>query len=76
MTEDKDKICRHFARVLQKTRAGSDILDILYVEDRGEETARVLFADKNTGRLRRLDVNITADSGLSMLKDIIYALEN
>ena len=76
MMEDKDRICREFARVLQKTRIGENVLDILYVQDEHEETARVLYRDLITGRLERLEVNITADSGLSILKDIIYALEN
>lgn len=76
MMEDKDRICREFARVLQKTRIGENVLDILYVQDEHEETARVLYRDLITGRLERLEVNITADSGLSILKDIIYALED
>lgn len=76
MMEDKDRICREFARVLQKTRIGGNVLDILYVQDEHEETARVLYRDLITGRLERLEVNITADSGLSILKDIIYALED
>ncbi|MBR6405272.1 MAG: hypothetical protein IKS18_03660 [Lachnospiraceae bacterium] len=74
--EDKEAIIKSFVRALQLTRIGENITEGEYFKDKGDETAILYIRDRNTGKHRSFTVNITADSGLSIMKDIIFALEN
>lgn len=74
--EDKEAIIKSFVRALQLTRIGENITEGEYFVDKGDETAILYIRDRNTGKHRYFTVNITADSGLSIMKDIIFALEN
>lgn len=65
--EIKERIIEHLETLLKATRAGRDIdrLDL----DRKQETVAIIF--KN-GCIRKVD--ITADSGMGIIKDVISRL--
>lgn len=64
--EDKAKICKLFGKLLQYTRFGSDIEDIKYsINENGEETATIYYRNDY-----KKDINVTADSGIAMIRDI------
>jgi len=66
MKEDKKKILYNLLQTLKSTRAGEDIEDIIYYNmvSLGEYVDVVY----DTGFIRRIDV--TADSGIAMIRDI------
>lgn len=67
--EDKREILARLLHVLQATRAGRDIADLELEENKYGEYCKIVF---NSGKRRVVD--ITADSGLSIIKDVIAAL--
>lgn len=69
--EDRDFICRQLANLLQHTRAGSGIRSIT----RSQETPHAdEFATIEYSNGYRQFVNITADSGVAIIKDICKAI--
>lgn len=74
-TEDKYRILKLFTPVLRETRAFPDLERIDYIKDEEGETARLVVEDP-TGQCPPtfIDVDITADSGTAMLKDILKAV--
>jgi len=74
--EDKEAIIKAFVQALQLTRVGGNITEGEYFTDKGDEAAVLYIRDMNTGKHRPFTVNITADSGVSIMKDILFALEN
>lgn len=67
MNEDKAKICKILLPALQATRNLSDLVNLTYEElDSGEETVTATFEN---GYKKKAWV--TADSGTSMIRDII-----
>lgn len=65
--EDKAQICKLLLPVLQATRAGEDIKGIEYQKsDQGYREIVTLFRPWG-----HEDINVTADSGISMIRDII-----
>lgn len=72
--EDKEAIIKSFVKTLQLTRIGKDVVEGEYYTDGSDEEA-ILYVRDWTGKAHPFLVNITADSGLSIMKDIIYALE-
>ena len=74
--EDKEAIIKSFVRALQLTRIGENIVDGEYFQDGGDENAILYIRNVTNRSMHPLAVNITADSGLSIMKDILYALEN
>ena len=66
--EKKQEICDRLLPALQKTRALNDLKDLYYRVDPKEEVWAV-FRD---GSCRKVDV--TADSGIAMIRDIIRAI--
>lgn len=66
--EDKQAICNALARALQKTRYCAGLSYLSYDEARESVTARFLDGS-------RIRVNVEADSGIAMIKDILRALE-
>ena len=69
--EDKKNICSLLTEVLRKTRAGSDLESIDYMVCRsGDEIVTLYFFDADP-----IDVDVTADSGLAMIEDIIRKLK-
>lgn len=62
--ENKQKICRMLAAVIQQTRGGDDLKSLEY--DEKTEIVTAYFAG---GGKRR--INVACDSGFAMMKDII-----
>ena len=69
--EDKKVICELLTKTLQATRNGKSIASIIYNrEGNGEEYATINF---NNGFSRR--VCVTADSGTSLIKDVLRGMD-
>lgn len=67
--EDKREILVRLLHVLQATRAGRDIVALELEQKKGDEYCVIVFDSGNRER-----VDITADSGLTILADVIDAL--
>lgn len=67
--EDKREILVRLLHVLQATRAGRDITALELEQKNDDEYCVIVF---NSGNRERVD--ITADSGLTILADVIDAL--
>lgn len=68
--EDKKIICALLTKTLQATRNGEDVAKIIYSRNDGEEYATVKY---NNGYSKR--VCVTADSGTSLIKDILRGMD-
>lgn len=68
MEESKQMICRLLATLLSSTRQYHDLYAIVY--DTETETAECYFIN---GGCRK--VNVAADSGAAMIRDILRGLE-
>ena len=66
--EDKQQICNALALAIQKTRGGNDLSSLEYDPDTERVTAYFMG-----GGWR--EINVAADSGFAMIKDIINHLE-
>ena len=71
MIEDKKEVLALLLPVVQATRAGKDVEDLIY-EAEGEagfyeEAVTIKWNDK-----RRLIVDVTADSGVAMIRDVLH----
>lgn len=73
--ENKEAIIKKFVEALKLTRIGQNVMEGEYFADENDETAILYLRDLISGKPHPLRVNITADSGLSIMKDILYALE-
>ena len=73
--EDKEAIIKAFVKTLQLTRIGRNVVEGEYYTDGNDEEAILYEKDVFSGRIRPRMVNITADSGMSIIKDIVCALE-
>ena len=70
--EDKQLICDLLRKTLQATRGAGDVVNMEYIdefEERGYEHVVVTFNDSGTRF-----INVSADSGFAMIKDIINNL--
>lgn len=65
--ENKQEICDRLLPALQKTRALHDLEDLEYRVDPKEEVWAIF-----RGGVRK--INVAADSGLAMIRDIVEAL--
>lgn len=72
MEENKQEICDSLLKTLQKTRHLSDLYSLIYT---GKMTSgnEYVVATFRTGN--RKAINVTADSGIAMIKDIVKWLE-
>lgn len=69
--EDKDEICELLCKTLQATRQHRDLEAIHYqMLDNGDETVTVKWSKGGT-----TIVNVTADSGIAMIRDILRAIK-
>lgn len=68
MEENKQMICGMLASTLARTRQFNDLFAIVYNEEK--EIAECYFIN---GGCRK--VNVAADSGAAMIRDILRALE-
>lgn len=80
MMEDKQAICNAFCETLKLTRAAGSptnnpVIEIKYMtkEEGGrfEETVRPIFADHCGESMGYYDVNVTGDSGIAVIMDIM-----
>ena len=69
MKENKEKILEEFAEVLKLTRAWHDLKTIEYVKKGEMEYAHIILESGCTYRS-----NITNDSGMAMIEDIVKTL--
>ena len=67
--ENKERITHQLMLCLLATRAGEDIGDMSYTKSTGDEWVSITFKDGSW-----LPVNVTADSGIALIKDVIKAL--
>lgn len=74
--ENKQEICNAFLKTLQLTRAAgveeyNPLVELRYIQkENGDEIVRPIFADGN-GENGYYDVNVTCDSGIAVLIDVM-----
>lgn len=71
MEENKQKICDLLSKALIETRGGSNISGIRYINDteKNMEFAVVMFMGGGSRH-----INVTCDSGVAMIRDIMKNL--
>lgn len=67
--EDKRKILQRLFHLLRATSAGSDIVALELEQNGHDEYCVIVFESRE-----REKVDITADSGLTIIKDVLKAL--
>ena len=67
--ENKERITHQLMLCILATRAGEDISDMSYFKGSGDEWVSITFKDGSW-----LPVNVTADSGIALIKDVSKAL--
>ena len=67
--EDKQKICRLLFEALKATRNQSDLREIVYSRENDDREAVTLVYKRG-----KMVVNVSMDSGIAMIKDILRAL--
>ena len=70
MNEDKKLITQKLFEVLKITRCGYNIADMEYITEDGDEYVIVKF---DNGYMKY--INVTADSGKAMIKDVVEWIE-
>lgn len=66
-TENKQAICASLLQTIQKTRAGKGIYTMEYIKtESGAETVKVVFVG---GYIQY--INVTFDSGIALIKDVM-----
>ena len=64
--ENKQKICDLLLPALQQTRSLYDLVDLEYIQEQGTVLA--------TFPSRSIRINVMADSGIAMIKDVVEVL--
>lgn len=64
--ENKQKICDLLLPALQETRSLCDLVDLEYIQEQG-----IVLATFPTRSIR---INVMADSGIAMIKDVVEVL--
>lgn len=64
--ENKQKICDLLLPALQQTRSLYDLVDLEYIQEQGTVLA--------TFPSRSIRINVMADSGIAMIKDVVKTL--
>ena len=68
--EDKQAICDALCAALRLTRSQQGLYKLLYVEqDSGNEIVQVC-----SSRVVRYEVDVTADSGVELIRDIVWSM--
>ncbi len=72
MKENTFILCQRLLKLVQATRAGADVIDIEYFSNVHTDDAHVdiTWASGSTKR-----VDVTGDSGIAMIRDIIQCLD-
>ena len=69
-TDDKQHICDLLLVTLQATRAHSDLNSLDYKKhENSEEIVTAMYTNKS-----KINVNVSCDSGIAMIRDIIKRL--
>lgn len=73
--EDKARIIEMLLPVLQQTRAGADLTDMTYLkkEEEGAETVKARY--EHGGMVSSVYVDVTGDSGIAMIKDVLRRIK-
>ena len=72
MKENTFILCQRLLKLVQATRAGTDVVDIEYFCNDHTDDAHVDITWAS-GHTKRVDV--TADSGIAMIKDVLRHIE-
>ena len=67
--EDKKEIIEKFVKAVKATRAGSDVKNIAYRKDAWDEYVDIEFYSGN-----KYSINVSADSGAAMLREVLNYL--
>ena len=72
MKENTFILCQRLLKLVQATRAGADVVDIEYFgnDHTDDAHADITWASGSTKR-----VDVTADSGIAMVKDVLQYIE-
>lgn len=73
MEESKSSICHHLYNALKCTREHEDISYITYDQRQADETGIELVHIGYKGG-RRLAVDVTADSGIALIHDVLKCI--
>lgn len=68
--EDKQMICDLLCKALKATRAGANILELVY--EYSTETVIVFFREIDMPTRR---INVACDSGIAMIRDILQYID-
>lgn len=68
--EDKQKICKLLLAALQATRSQEDLIALVY--ERPFPDMEFVAAHYSSGSVRK--INVSMDSGIAMIRDIIRAI--
>lgn len=71
MKENTFIICQRLLKLIQATRAGTNVIDIEYFSNDFTDDAHVDITWAN-GSVKRVDV--TCDSGIAMIKDVLRCI--
>lgn len=71
MKENTFIICQRLLKLVQATRAGTNVIDIEYFSNDFTDDAHVDITWAN-GSVKRVDV--TCDSGIAMIKDVLRCI--
>ena len=71
MKENTFILCQRLLKLVQATRAGADVVDIEYFGNDHTDDAHVDITWAN-GSVKRVDV--TCDSGIAMIKDVLRCI--
>lgn len=67
MNENKQLICAALLKALQLTREGSDLQSLDYFQINDDEMVRITYVNQYARKV----VNVTADSGVALIRDIL-----
>lgn len=73
MEESKKEILKELLKLLRMTRAGCTLVDLEYEADLEVSNIEIVIATFQGGGRKIIDV--TADSGVAMIKDVIRRIE-
>lgn len=73
--EDKAKIVEMLLPVLQQTRAGCDITELRYEKTDKPDMEQVICRMEHGREQTAMYIDVTADSGVALIRDIIKRIE-
>lgn len=70
--EDKKAICAALLKALKLTRCGEDLESLEYKKNEYMETVIVTYKKPYNNEM---NIDVTADSGVSMIRDIMWSID-